>query len=77
MARKADIEVTQDFMGTAIRVGDHIARTINGEMILSQITRIRLKTSSRWDHTLKKWCLTRRTRYANSEMFRTRAEHHR
>jgi hypothetical protein len=38
-----NLESCQDFMGTTMKVGDFLARTINGEMLLSQITRIRLK----------------------------------
>jgi len=44
-----NLDSCQDFMGTTMKVGDFLARTINGEMLLSQITRIRLKKSKNYN----------------------------
>lgn len=44
----SNLDSCQDFMGTTMKVGDFLARTINGEMLLSQITRIRLKKQKKY-----------------------------
>lgn len=46
--KSQNVESCQDFMGTEMRVGDFIARSINGEMVMSEITRIRYKQTKKY-----------------------------